>query len=153
VIRRLLEARPPAVDRDRLRRGLADAFPDGGQPDWQRVAAAMAVLQRFCIISGGPGTGKTWTLARILGLLRDQPEGEHLRIALAAPTGKAAARMVDSILRQRAEVDTDEETRRRIPEHAGTLHRLLGRWLPKLRMLKTSRRVRWSLDVDPADTY
>ncbi len=116
AIQRLLAAAPPEVDRDRLRRGLADAFPGDERPDWQRVAAAMAVLRRFCIISGGPGTGKTWTLARILGLLRDQPGGKDLRIALAAPTGKAAARMSEAIAE--AGVTGLEEAR--------TLHRLIG---------------------------
>ena len=96
-------------------------------PDWQKVAAAVAVLRGFSVISGGPGTGKTTTLARILALLVEHAETPP-RIRLAAPTGKAAARMQEAIraskmtLVQRvspAVLDT-------IPEEASTLHRLLG---------------------------
>ncbi|TCS37557.1 DNA helicase/exodeoxyribonuclease V alpha subunit [Paucimonas lemoignei] len=67
-------------------------------PDWQRIACAMAVRSGFSIITGGPGTGKTYTVARLLALLfalADDPD--RLRIALAAPTGKAAARLKQSI--------------------------------------------------------
>ncbi len=64
-------------------------------PDWQLTAALCAALQNFTIITGGPGTGKTTTVAKLLALLFTlQPE---LRVALAAPTGKAAARMAESL--------------------------------------------------------
>ena len=66
------------------------------QPNWQMLAAANACLNRFSVITGGPGTGKTTTVTRLLAaLISQQP---NLRIALAAPTGKAAARLVESIL-------------------------------------------------------
>ncbi len=110
----------PELDLPRLRAGLSERFSatDVG-PDWQRLAAALAVMRPFCVISGGPGTGKTWTVAHILGLLRAQPGGESLRVALAAPTGKAAARLNEAL----ASVDPGlaEWT---LP--AQTLHRLLG---------------------------
>lgn len=67
-------------------------------PDWQKIACAVAVRRSFSIITGGPGTGKTYTVARLLALLfalADDPA--RLRIALAAPTGKAAARLKQSI--------------------------------------------------------
>lgn len=95
--------------------------PDG-RPDRQRLAAALALLRRLTIISGGPGTGKTTTVAALLGcLLSLQPA---LRIALAAPTGKAAARMLEA-LRGRAE-RLPAELRERLPDEAWTVHRLLG---------------------------
>ncbi len=63
--------------------------------DWQLVAAISAVLNDFTIITGGPGTGKTTTVAKILALL--YTVNPDLRVALAAPTGKAAARMAESL--------------------------------------------------------
>ncbi|TVQ90672.1 MAG: hypothetical protein EA400_05895, partial [Chromatiaceae bacterium] len=126
----------PPVDRARLRAGLQRLFgpvptaagsdhTSAAAPDWQRSAAALAVLQRFCVISGGPGTGKTYTVARILALLAEAAGGV-LRIALAAPTGKAAARLTESIRAARAEAALDPALAALIPEQAQTLHRLLG---------------------------
>jgi exodeoxyribonuclease V alpha subunit len=67
-------------------------------PDWQKIACAVALRGRLSVITGGPGTGKTYTVARLLALLlATAPEPERLRIALAAPTGKAAARLKQSI--------------------------------------------------------
>ncbi len=69
----------------------------GGSLNWQCVAAVAAVRQKFCVISGGPGTGKTHTLVLILALLLELERDRKLRIAVAAPTGKAATRIQDSI--------------------------------------------------------
>ncbi|MGK5077118.1 exodeoxyribonuclease V subunit alpha [Janthinobacterium sp. HLX7-2] len=67
-------------------------------PDWQKVACAIALRGKVAIITGGPGTGKTYTVASLLTLLfAVSPQPEQLRIALAAPTGKAAARLKQSI--------------------------------------------------------
>lgn len=112
-------ADPPPVDRDRLRAGLARLFGGANQdpPDRQRLAAAVSALRWVSVLAGGPGTGKTHTVARLLALLRDQDPS--LRIALAAPTGKAAARMEESVRRQAGDLDLDL--------HASTIHRLLGR--------------------------
>jgi len=86
-------------------------FPDPGQ----RLAAHVALARDLCLVSGGPGTGKTHTLARIIGLLRERDP--KAMIGLAAPTGKAAARMADAL----ASAGVDLPTR-----GAMTLHRLLG---------------------------
>ena len=71
---------------------------DAATPDWQRIACALALRAALTVITGGPGTGKTYTAARLLALLwATQPQPERLRVALAAPTGKAAARLRQSI--------------------------------------------------------
>lgn len=115
------------VDEARLRDGLYQLFPASlAKPNWQKVAAAAAVLNQFSVISGGPGTGKTSTVIRILALLRQQPNGLNLKIALAAPTGKAAARMQEAIYQAKQQLPVDESIRDAIPEQATTLHRLLG---------------------------
>lgn len=115
----------PASDelRHRLHWLFADNRPRlGDQPDWQKLAAALAWRGRLTIISGGPGTGKTTTVVALLAcLLDDNPD---LRVALAAPTGKAAARMLDA-LRKRAG-DLPPELQSRLPREAYTVHRLLG---------------------------
>ncbi|MEX1198403.1 MAG: exodeoxyribonuclease V subunit alpha [Pseudohongiellaceae bacterium] len=92
--------------------------------DWQTVAAVLAASRRFAVISGGPGTGKTTTVIRVLRLLLQQQAS--MRIALAAPTGKAAARMVESIRQRKQELSIDPALAACIPDAASTLHRLLG---------------------------
>lgn len=96
---RFHSSRAPA-DSALLRRGLASLFAPRSGLDRQQLAAAMAALRGFTVISGGPGTGKTHTVSRVLTLLWAQAlaAGESPpRVALAAPTGKAAARMKESI--------------------------------------------------------
>ncbi len=106
---------------------LAELFPTVGQPptaiDWQRTAAALALLKRFVVISGGPGTGKTYTVARILAALAALTP-KKLRIGLAAPTGKAALRLQQSI--RTAKTTLPPQWAESIPDQAKTLHRLLG---------------------------
>ena len=116
-----------SVDYDCLAAGLTRHFPkQNNETDWQKVAAAMAVLKGFAVISGGPGTGKTTTVTKLLALLVEQG-GEHPpRIALAAPTGKAAARLSESIKEKKQQLGCDQDLLDAIPDEATTLHRLLG---------------------------
>ena len=94
--------------------------------DWQAIAAATACVQPLCVITGGPGTGKTTTVTRLLSaLLSENPD---LRVALAAPTGKAAARMTESIRQARERGGLPHADG--IPSVSFTLHRLLG-WSPR----------------------
>ena len=122
-------------------RAPADAADNGGrdtaadQPaDWQKIACVLASRQRFGLITGGPGTGKTTTVLRLLALLQWQAlaaHGKPLRIGLAAPTGKAAARLSGSIAGAIGRLPLDgvpqgEVIRAAIPHAVSTLHRLLG---------------------------
>lgn len=120
------------VDEDLLADGLrrrSGPPPPGEDSDPQRLAAATAVLRRLTVVSGGPGTGKTATVVRILALLAEQSlhAGRALpRVRLAAPTGKAAARLSGSIRDALAEPGAGEE-RADLPSKATTIHRMLGR--------------------------
>ena len=117
----------PDVDETRLSDSLARLFAFNQQsPDWQRLAAAQAVRRRLAVISGGPGTGKTTTVVRLLAALLEQPGGERLAIGLAAPTGKAAARMAEAIRNAKAELPVSDAVKQALPDEARTLHRLLG---------------------------
>ena len=94
---------------------------------WQSIAAATAVRSTFSVISGGPGTGKTTTVVRLLHLLQElaQEKGKGLRVRLAAPTGKAAARLTASI-DQAAREFPEDMPQLQMVKKAATLHRLMG---------------------------
>ncbi|SEQ68833.1 exodeoxyribonuclease V subunit alpha [Microlunatus flavus] len=123
-------AAPPVVDAAALTRDLDRLFPPTQAPgtaDHQREAAEASARRWVTVLAGGPGTGKTTTVARLLALLRAQP-GPPLRVALAAPTGKAAARLQEAVTT--AAAGLGEEDRARVGAlEASTLHRLLG-WRP-----------------------
>ncbi len=115
----------PGVDEALLRTGLKRYFPDSRDAE-QKLAAATAVLRGLCVISGGPGTGKTTTVVKILALLAEQAQGKKLAIAVAAPTGKAAARVQDAMRAALDGLEVDLFTRASMPVEAFTIHRLLG---------------------------
>ncbi|MFT4062491.1 MAG: exodeoxyribonuclease V subunit alpha [Edaphocola sp.] len=93
------------------------------KPDWQLAAAVTAVSNNFTIITGGPGTGKTTTVAKILAILYTLYP--HLNVALAAPTGKAAARMAESLAS--AKIEADDPIKEKLKSlKPFTIHRLLG---------------------------
>ena len=125
-IRSRAAATPENVDWCLFRDGVARLFPASraGAPDWQKIAAFAAMRKSFCVISGGPGTGKTHTAVLLLALLLEQKE--NMRVALAAPTGKAAARLQESIQKIRPGVNCDNRIKSRMPAEAFTIHRLLG---------------------------
>jgi len=133
ALRRLTGPVAPAPDLENLRTDLAALFPKTTHDvDRQAVAAAVAQLGRVMLLSGGPGTGKTATIARVLALAIGvaRRDGRELRVALAAPTGKAAARLSESLRESYAqllaEARIDASLHAALPTAAGTLHRLLG---------------------------
>jgi exodeoxyribonuclease V alpha subunit len=142
-IRTRAEQEDEPVDDAHLAEGLERLFPHRAAAaatqgagsaglaalDGQQVAALVAVLRRFCVISGGPGTGKTYTVVRILALLVEQAlaAGRRApRMTLLAPTGKAAARLAEAILDGKATLACAPEVVAAIPHEAATIHRGLG---------------------------
>lgn len=138
-------APPPDVDLARLRDGLDALFPDD-RALRQRQAAAVAVLRRVTVLAGGPGTGKTTAVAQLLRLLLDQA-GAPLRVALAAPTGKAAARLQEAVAADLEDLAPEQRSR---VAAASTLHRLLG-WRPGTRRFRHDRTHRLPFDVVVVD--
>lgn len=115
---------------------LDTLIPSSACLNWQKVAAAVALIRQFAVISGGPGTGKTTTVAKLLAALVTQAiqRGEQdalglpllPEIKLVAPTGKAAARLTESIGAAVASLTVDAAVKEAIPTQSSTLHRLLG---------------------------
>lgn len=106
--------------------GLSES--ESSHIDWQKTAAAVALSHQFAVISGGPGTGKTTTVAKLLAafIIGAQETATKLKISLAAPTGKAAARLSESIGNAVQSLPIETKIKEVIPNQALTLHRLLG---------------------------
>ena len=133
-----------AADDETLRQTLDVLFPPAPQgpvkqdtrgPDWQKIACALAARHAFAIITGGPGTGKTTTVVKLLAVLQhlalQRPAARPLRIRLAAPTGKAAARLAESVALARGKLSLEglpggSALLGQLPSEVSTLHRLLG---------------------------
>lgn len=105
-----------------------------GEIDWQKKAAIKTLTQTFSIITGGPGTGKTTAVVKILALLQEIAVTKNLpqHIALAAPTGKAAMRLQESIGLSKNTLPCSEAIKKLIPETVTTLHQLLGSQPPSV---------------------
>lgn len=119
-------------NKQKVRKLLNNLFPpdiDSNEIDWQKVAVVTAATRRVTIISGGPGTGKTTTISKILAVLTAIHNDESvspLRIIAAAPTGKAAARLTESLTAAIATLPIEQKIKDSLPIDAVTLHRLLG---------------------------
>lgn len=121
--------RSPALRSDLLSPSPSPPPASLSSPDWQRIACGLAARQAFFIITGGPGTGKTTTVVRLLAVLQGlaaEAGSAALRIELAAPTGKAAARLTESIRSEAGKLPDRYRSRAEIPTEVKTLHRLLG---------------------------
>ena len=118
ALRERVRSAPASIDPARLRAAIRRHFPEpcpAQEIDWQQVAVAVALSKRFAVISGGPGTGKTFTVSRLIAVCEELAPEMPPRVILAAPTGKAAARLGESL--RRAGRGTRQEVL--------TLHRLL----------------------------
>ena len=132
AIRALIDKTSP-LDKIQARRVIEQLFPLSSNQetelDWQKIAVANALTRQFTIIAGGPGTGKTFTVTKILAALQSLSDNK-LKIAMVAPTGKAAQRLNESIQKAKSVLQnnklTSDETLQSIPDAASTLHRLLG---------------------------
>lgn len=127
-----------SLDTGYLKTLLDDLFPhqsgSSTSPNWQKIACANAIRSRFSVITGGPGTGKTYTVVRLLALLQ-KLRASTPRILLAAPTGKAAARLKESINLALTDLKNEEKHPQlagwktalsQITSDSSTLHKLLG---------------------------
>ena len=126
---RLSETLPvgdPARIRNTIERLYSPLHPDSIR---QRLAVALALSCRLCVVTGGPGTGKTTAILRLLAVLIEQARNDGRdspRVQLLAPTGKAASRIAESIRLSKPLLATDNTVKSSIPESASTLHRALG---------------------------
>jgi len=124
------------VDNDDTRQGA----------DWQKVAVCLAASQKVSMITGGPGTGKTTTVIRLMALLQGLARASNKRISikLAAPTGKAAARLSQSIAAAKSDLPGDLQAD--LPSQCSTIHRLLGS-IPNSPFFKFNQQHPLHLDV------
>ena len=151
IARRCASKAPQEADLSAFKLALNRLFPlkQAGEPggfNWQKFAASVAVTKHFSVISGGPGTGKTTTVLKVLALLQESMPAKHLRIALTAPTGKAAMRLQEAIAHGMEDLDADPEIKDRLPREAMTIHRLLGA-IPGSSNFRHNKKNQLALDV------
>lgn len=112
--------------RQQCREQLSTFFTADEESFYQKMAGMVALHQKLTIITGGPGTGKTYTVLRLLAMLLEQNKQRNLRIAIAAPTGKAANRVRESVTDGLKKLAISDRLKQSIPLETQTLHRLLG---------------------------
>lgn len=128
-LKQAVNATPKQADISLNLQVLQHFFPHQTEADWQKVAVATALNKRFCLISGGPGTGKTRTVSILLASLQLKQLTQGLfplKIALAAPTGKAAARLKESISTNLSNLNIPNSLKSEVPIKASTIHSLIG---------------------------
>lgn len=126
-IKNRLEKAVQLIDLKKLKSDIDAVFPDQDTEDInkQKLACLSAVMNRFCVISGGPGTGKTTTIAKILTLLGKHSGNYEIRILLCAPTGKAAAGLSERMMKEKSAPGCHDDVKRYLPHEAYTIHRML----------------------------
>ncbi len=112
--------------KDEIKQRLTELFDESTASHWQKAACLNALSRKLTVITGGPGTGKTYTVLRIMALLAEMDSAGEERIVLAAPTGKAAARVRESVINGLELLNLPDEIVNKIPRDAKTLYRLLG---------------------------
>ena len=126
AIARRMKEDDPNIDRTLLKDSLKRLFPENDEDSkWLKVAAVIAAFKKFCVITGGTGTGKTFTMAKILALLLELSRKDRLNILLAAPTGKAAAKIGESVKAAKKTLNCEKNIIDAIPDEAYTIHRML----------------------------
>lgn len=115
------------LDAALFKTSLEQLFPKASNSriDWQKVATFTAAFKNLLVISGGPGTGKTYTVAGILALLIELKEKDRLEIFMAAPTGKAAAKLSETMAKAKIHLNCRVEVAEAIPSKSFTIHRML----------------------------
>ncbi|MEJ2102702.1 MAG: exodeoxyribonuclease V subunit alpha, partial [Desulfobacterales bacterium] len=126
-IKKRISTHPAKKDTAHLKDSLNRLFPktEAQQINWQKVAAAVCSLRHLSIITGGPGTGKTYAATKVLALLLELHRDKELRIYLTAPTGKAAARLKETVEAAKNGLDGHDSIKAAIPSEVLTIHRLL----------------------------
>lgn len=127
ILRSIPNQKDPLTFPKLIRERLQFYFPEMslGKISWPGIAAAASLMRKFMVITGSPGTGKTTAITKIMAFLLDVKKNP-LRIALCAPTGKAAARLEESVKKTKAILNCPADVKNCIPEEAMTIHRLLG---------------------------
>ncbi|MCB9482156.1 MAG: exodeoxyribonuclease V subunit alpha [Desulfobacteraceae bacterium] len=132
---------------DKLKKIINKYFPLSPiNPDWQKFAGITACFSNFCAVSGGPGTGKTTVTVKIIAILLELDYPKKPEILLCAPTGKAASRMVEAIIKAISSIGLDDEIKKYFPVKASTIHRLLG-FLPKTNKFLFNKENRLKADI------
>jgi len=128
-VKRLAEEKQLYAGIASVKNTFSKLFPSAeNETDWQSVAAYSALSGGITVISGGPGTGKTSTVVKILALIAESwiKSGREIQISLAAPTGKAAARLREAVNIAINDLPVSDEVKKVIPSETYTIHRLLG---------------------------